>query len=119
MAVAGASPASRAAETELRPAFLRILVARSGALLDPLIASTHPADLPVAPTYSENTHLGDRIKRFFPDIYLFTGKTGKSAKPPPTITTVVTNESLMPARVAIPEPAVYAPPSDAKQRHQQ
>lgn len=78
MAVAGASPASRAAETELRPAFLRTLVARSGALLDPLIASTHPADLPVAPTYSENTHLDDRIKRFFPDIYLFTGKTGKA-----------------------------------------
>jgi hypothetical protein len=82
VAVAGASPASRAAETELRPAFLRTLVARSGALLDPLIASTHPADLPVAPTYSENTHLDDRIKRFFPDIYLFTGKTGKARETP-------------------------------------
>ena len=43
----------------------------------------------------------------------------RPAKPPPTITTVGTDESLMPARVAIPEPAVYAPPSDAKQRHQQ
>src|SRR6185503_19161609 len=78
VAVAGASPASRTAETDLRPAFLRTLVARSGALLDPLIASTHPADLPVSPTYSGNTHLDDRIKRFFPDIYLFTGKTGSA-----------------------------------------